>query len=436
MTEDKALVRQRLRYAEVKNFLETRKDDMAALAGRLIDPQRLLQLMLQACARPPEGDKAGLLDCSNRSLLASLMFCAQVQLEPVGAWGVWVLPYRNKKTGTVDAQPQIDYRGMMTLIRRAFPAVRFTAHCYYSEEIKAGRFRVRYADDESCEHDPILDSKQRGAMAGAYAIAHFPDGSKQRAILTRADVDHYRAKSRASGFGPWVTDYDAMARKTALRRLCDMIPTDQALRAALELDDRADRGEDVSIDEVTGEVLDADVQTSTPAVETRTAEVPERTAAPIEQASTPEHQREPAQRSTANEALKERLRSQLTAKEEQAPDAEAMPLFAKDPPIPPASRKVLDEAAEDAITSETVVTGRSETVVTGREDAGEFFSLDAVRDRLADLKLDLAELIGPKLADQRWASRVQSLRGVRTAAHAQSRIDAAEQLVRDAKEGM
>ena len=42
--------------------------------------------------------------------------------------------------------------------------------------------------------------------------------------LARAEVDGIRARSKASGNGPWVSDYEAMAKKTVIRRVFPYLP--------------------------------------------------------------------------------------------------------------------------------------------------------------------------------------------------------------------
>jgi hypothetical protein len=57
----------------------------------------------------------------------------------------------------------------------------------------------------------------------------------------------------AKNSGPWNTDYEAMAKKTVIRRLCKYLPKSTDLSRALYIDEQADRAEqDLSI----GDVLD------------------------------------------------------------------------------------------------------------------------------------------------------------------------------------
>ena len=43
-------------------------------------------------------------------------------------------------------------------------------------------------------------------------------------VMGRAEVDAVRRRSKSADSGPWVTDYEAMARKTVLRRAFPYLP--------------------------------------------------------------------------------------------------------------------------------------------------------------------------------------------------------------------
>jgi len=56
-------------------------------------------------------------------------------------------------------------------------------------------------------------------IAGAYCIVEAKDGAKYMEICTRKEIDARRNRSAAKDSGPWVTDFKAMARKCAIRKL-------------------------------------------------------------------------------------------------------------------------------------------------------------------------------------------------------------------------
>ena len=57
--------------------------------------------------------------------------------------------------------------------------------------------------------------------------------------MTKADVDAIRKRSKASGSGPWVTDYSEMGKKTVLRRMSKRWPLAPELAGAIDDEARA-----------------------------------------------------------------------------------------------------------------------------------------------------------------------------------------------------
>jgi recombination protein RecT len=85
-------------------------------------------------------------------------------------------------------------------------------------------------------------------LTHAYAVIHTTNGGRLWDVMTRAEVDRIRARSRAGTDGPWVTDYAEMAKKTVLRRLFKLAPCSAELNLAMTLDDAADSGLPQGID--------------------------------------------------------------------------------------------------------------------------------------------------------------------------------------------
>ena len=68
-------------------------------------------------------------------------------------------------------------------------------------------------------------------------VITFKDGTKQCDVMTKGEIDAIRKRSRASGSGPWVTDYNEMAKKTVFRRLSKWLPLSAEIREVVEADD-------------------------------------------------------------------------------------------------------------------------------------------------------------------------------------------------------
>jgi recombination protein RecT len=71
--------------------------------------------------------------------------------------------------------------------------------------------------------------------------------------MSKKDVDAIRARSKASGSGPWVTDYVEMARKTVLKRACKYLPMAIEINDALDQDTKTEFGEPEPIEINLGE---------------------------------------------------------------------------------------------------------------------------------------------------------------------------------------
>ena len=56
-------------------------------------------------------------------------------------------------------------------------------------------------------------------------------------VMTRAEINAIRDRAGAQKYGPWVTDYVEMAKKTALRRLAKLLPKDVKVGAAINADE-------------------------------------------------------------------------------------------------------------------------------------------------------------------------------------------------------
>lgn len=227
--------------ANLKRLLESRSAEFAAVAAKHLDPERMARLLLAAASRQPL-----ILECTPASVLAVMMDCAKWGLEPSGRGGVWPVPFRNKVNGTFELTAIIDYRGELALARRSGEISSISAHAVYEGE----EFVVEYGDSERLIHKPNLLATRkddRDGLRAVYAIARLKDGGIQRAILTLAEVEKYRAKSRAGTSGPWVTDYVAMALKTALRRLCNLLPMSVEYREAIEREEAEDAGPVVDV---------------------------------------------------------------------------------------------------------------------------------------------------------------------------------------------
>jgi hypothetical protein len=84
--------------------------------------------------------------------------------------------------------------------------------------------------------------KEPDELVAAYAVARLKNAEPVFEVMHKDDIEKIRRRSKAADSGPWVTDYDEMAKKTVLRRLCKYLPLSTELTAAVAKDEYAERG--------------------------------------------------------------------------------------------------------------------------------------------------------------------------------------------------
>jgi recombination protein RecT len=223
---------------------------------KYLTPERLTRVMLSAISRSPT-----LAQCTPMSVLKSVMESASLGLEPVGGTlgRAYLVPYRNNKNGGQhEAQLIIGYRGLIELARRSGQILSIEAHIIHSND----DYQIEYGLESKLKHKPTL-SKDPGDMVAVYAVATLSDGSKQFEIMTKTQVDAIKDRSRAGRSGPWVSDYNEMARKTVVRRLCKYLPMTIDMAKALDIENRAETGESTGIIDI--DIQDLDLDTPAPA---------------------------------------------------------------------------------------------------------------------------------------------------------------------------
>lgn len=221
------------------------KQQMALALPKSLTADRLCRIVMTECRKTP-----ALLKCNQESFLGAVLQCAQLGLEPGGALGhCYLLPYGNT------AQLIIGYRGMIDLARRSGQIISIAAYVVHEED----EFDYQLGLQPKIIHKPAHQAKP-GVVTFVYAVANLKGGGVQFEVMSRAEVEAVRTKSKAGGSGPWVNHWDEMAKKTCIRRLFKYLPVSIEVARAIDVDERTDRGETVTQEEVLdGEFIDKGV---------------------------------------------------------------------------------------------------------------------------------------------------------------------------------
>ena len=218
----------------VKTLLDKSKSAIASRLPKHVTADRLMKVALTAINKTP-----ALLACTQDSLLMSIMQAAELGLEPGGALGEgYLVPYGK----TCQFIP--GYRGLISLARRSGQIISLEAHVVHAEDA----FTFELGLESKLVHVPNLEKDDAGPLRFVYAVAKLQGGGVQFEVMSRAQVEAIRKRSKAGNNGPWVSDYEEMARKTVVRRLFKYLPVSVELAQALELQAGAEMGDFTTID--------------------------------------------------------------------------------------------------------------------------------------------------------------------------------------------
>lgn len=225
-----------------RKYFEQRKGSLSQVVTKTLTPDRVIRIALSALARTPK-----LLSCSAESVFLAVHSAAQLGFEAGSPLGhAYLVPYGSQ------CQLIVGYRGMIDLARRSGQILSIEAHVIHDGD----EYEVEYGLEPKLRHKPNL-SANVGKPIMVYAVAKLKGGGTQCDVMTVADVEKIRKRSRASENGPWVTDYEEMMRKTVVRRLWKYLPVSIEMATAMEVEDAQDNGESLAqITVIASEVAD------------------------------------------------------------------------------------------------------------------------------------------------------------------------------------
>jgi recombination protein RecT len=214
-----------------------------ATKGTPLDGDRFMRIALTELRMNP-----GLLECTRESVLGGLMLSAQLGLEVGSALGqTWLVPFKNRKTARTEATWILGYRGIVALAARSdIHVVGRMVHeaDEFSYAIRDGRDVIEHRPEKRTDPGPTWLWYATATWEGGYTAM----------VLSRAEVEVFRQRSKAKDTGPWVTDYDAMAIKTAVRRLAPWLPMRPQTADALAVDETTVSTMDVDLGELAAAV--------------------------------------------------------------------------------------------------------------------------------------------------------------------------------------
>lgn len=239
--ETKALAQ---RIGTVRGMFEKALPELKRATPKHITAERMIKVMTASLSRVWK-----LAECTPQSLLLALMTATELGLEPNSPLGhAYILPVWNGKAGVNEAQFWPGYRGLIYL---AFQSgeVNDIRSCAVREgdlwryRDTRGGVDWEWAPADLDESDEAREARR---IRRVYAAATMTGDREHIEVMSTAEIERIRKRapsSRAKRETPWDTDWEQMARKTVIKRLCKYLPLStektELLARAIEVDNAA-----------------------------------------------------------------------------------------------------------------------------------------------------------------------------------------------------
>ena len=199
----------------MQTYIKSMEGEIKKALPSVITPERFTRMVLSAISVNPQ-----LAKCSPKSFLGAMMSAAQLGLEPNTPLGqAYLIPFYNK--GQLEASFQIGYKGLLDLAYRSGEVDVIQAHIVYEND----EFEVEYGLNPTLKHVPA--DRDRGEPIKVYAVFKTKSGGYGFEVMSMDDVRRHAEKySQAykSGFSPWKTNFEEMAKKTVLKKVLKYAP--------------------------------------------------------------------------------------------------------------------------------------------------------------------------------------------------------------------
>ena len=199
----------------MQQYIKAMEGEIKKALPSVITPERFTRMVLSAISTTPT-----LGQCTPSSFLGAMMSAAQLGLEPNTPLGqAYILPY--KTHGTLEAQFQLGYKGLIDLAYRSGEVEVIQSHIVYEND----EFECNYGLEPTLKHVPAATN--RGEPIKVYALFKTKSGGFGFEVMSMDDVRRHAekySKAYSSSFSPWKTNFEEMAKKTVLKRVLKYAP--------------------------------------------------------------------------------------------------------------------------------------------------------------------------------------------------------------------
>lgn len=225
---------------KLAEFIKSKAHDIATALPKHINPDRISRIVLTAVRLNPK-----LAECDLMSFMGCVLTAAQLGLEvntPLGH--AYLIPFKRKQKDPqgnwnelMYCQLIIGYQGMIELAQRSGSITSIYAFPVYEGD----QFSYQLGLHPDLKHIPSEDDRpERKRITHVYAVAHKKEGPPLFTVMTWAEVVLRQKRSRSANDGPWVTDTEAMALKTVIRKFWKWLPKSVEMQRVGAIDEYDD----------------------------------------------------------------------------------------------------------------------------------------------------------------------------------------------------
>lgn len=225
-------------------LIQQLRPEIARALPRHLNPDRMARIATTCLRQTP-----ALARTTPESFLGALLTASQLGLEPGPTGEAYLVPYGNVCTFVPG------YRGLIKLARNSGQLRDIWAEVVFAND----EFSYSLGLHRDLVHVPAKG--ERGQPIYVYAAAELTDGGRPFVVMSVDEVEAIRARSKAGRNGPWVSDWNAMARKTVVKQLAKWLPLSAEVTAAMSLDGTV-RTEVGALAEVVPTYIDGEIDTS------------------------------------------------------------------------------------------------------------------------------------------------------------------------------
>lgn len=193
------------------------RDQIARALPKHMTADRFLRVATTALLKTPK-----LAECTNETFVRSMLQCSELGLEPDGR-RAYLIPYKTECTLL------ISYMGLIELGKRSGEILHWRAEVVCENDV--------FSMVNGIVHHEINIRSDRGKPIAVFSHVINRHRIDDFELMTMAEVESIRKRSKAANSGPWVTDFLEMAKKTVIRRHSKRLTLSPEFHRAIEIED-------------------------------------------------------------------------------------------------------------------------------------------------------------------------------------------------------